>query len=35
MEKGAAVFADAKPKLLSNEKHSSQKSKYTNAQAAD
>lgn len=29
------MFADAKPKLLSNEKHSTQKSKYTDAQAAD
>lgn len=29
------MFADAKPKLLSNQKHSSQKSKYTDAQPAD
>lgn len=35
MQKGSAMFADAKPKLLSNQKHSSQKSEYTDAQAAD
>lgn len=34
MQKEAAMFADAKPKL-SNQKHSSQKSRYTDAQAAD
>lgn len=35
MQKGAAMFADAKPELLSNQKHSSQRSKCTDAQPAD